>query len=219
MCNGDALGGISLQKGRRAAVKHSFRALEATCPRPGEFHPHFHVLLVVPGAYLEPHSPLYITQEEWAAMWRKALGADGKRIVDIRVTENCGEVAKYVTKPGGYLELTGEQWQCDDRVLERLHYGLASRRMIAWSRSLSRIRKELGFLDAEEQSEDLIDVGEDEDGEVWKVVRVLTYRGSRTKERRRAYRLRLQQDPHHSARHNEVQVPGRPLTEFTRGPA
>jgi hypothetical protein len=30
----------------QAAVKHSFRALEVTCPRPGEFHPHFHVLLV-----------------------------------------------------------------------------------------------------------------------------------------------------------------------------
>jgi hypothetical protein len=87
-------------------------------------------LLVVPGAYPEPHSPLYITQEEWAAMWPRALGADGKRIIDIRVTENYGEVAKYVTKPGGYLELTGEQWQCDDRVLETLHYGLASRRMI-----------------------------------------------------------------------------------------
>ena len=42
----------------QAAVRHSFRALEVTCPRPGEFHPHFHVLLVVPGAYLEPHSPL-----------------------------------------------------------------------------------------------------------------------------------------------------------------
>jgi hypothetical protein len=24
-------------------------------------------------------------------------------------------VAKYVTKPGGYFELTREQWQCDDR--------------------------------------------------------------------------------------------------------
>ena len=56
----------------QAAVKHSFRALEVTCPRPGELHPHFHVLLVVPGAYLEPHSPLYITQADWAAMWRKA---------------------------------------------------------------------------------------------------------------------------------------------------
>ena len=67
---------------------------------PGWFHPHFHVLLVVPPAYLEPDSPLYITQPEWEAMWRKALGAHGKRIIDIRVTENPGEVAKYVTKPG-----------------------------------------------------------------------------------------------------------------------
>jgi Replication protein len=161
-----------------------------TCSRPGEFHPHFHVLLVVPGAYLEPHSPLYITQAEWAVMWRKALGADGKRIIDIRVTENHGEVAKYVTKPGGYLELTGEQWQCDDRVLETLHYGRASRRMITWSRSLSPIRKALGFLDTEDQSEDLVDVGEDDDGLEWKVVKILTYRWSRNKEGRWAYRLR-----------------------------
>ena len=109
---------------------------------------------------LSPHSPLYITQTEWAAMWRKALGADGKRIIDIRVMENHGEVAKYVAKPGGYLELTGGQWQCDDRVLETLHYGLASRRMITWSRSLSPMRKALGFLDTEDQSEDLVDVGE-----------------------------------------------------------
>ena len=150
-----------------------------TCLRPGEFHPHFHVLLVVPGAYLEPHSPLYITQEEWVAIWRKALCADGKRIIDIRLTENHGEVAKYVIKPGGYLELTGEQWRCDDEVLETLHYGLANRRMIAWSRSLSAIRKELGFLDGDDQSEDLVDVGDDDDGLEWKVVKILTYRWSR----------------------------------------
>jgi hypothetical protein len=33
----------------------------------------------------------------------QGLGADGKRFIDIRVTENHGEVAKYVTKPGGSL--------------------------------------------------------------------------------------------------------------------
>src|SRR5215471_5576076 len=162
-----------------AAVKHFIPSLEVTCLRPGEFHPHFHVLLVVPGAYLEPHSPLYIMQEEWVAIWRKALCADGKRIIDIRLTENHGEVAKYVIKPGGYLELTGEQWRCDDEVLETLHYGLANRRMIAWSRSLSAIRKELGFLDGDDQSEDLVDVGDDDDGLEWKVVKILTYRWSR----------------------------------------
>ena len=37
--------------------------------------------------------------------------------------------------------------------------------MVAWSRSLSPIRKELGFLDDDEQSEDLVDVHEDESDE------------------------------------------------------
>jgi hypothetical protein len=123
-------------------------------------------------------------------MWRKALGADGRRIIDIRATENPGEVAKYVTKPGGYLELTGEQWQCDDQVLETLHDGLASRRMITWCRSLSPDRKQLGFLHTEDQSEDLVDVGDDDDDLEWKVLKILTYRWSHNKEWRSAYRLR-----------------------------
>jgi hypothetical protein len=146
-------------------------------------------LLVVPGAYLDPHSPLYVTQEEWAAMWRKALGADGKRIIDIRVTENPGEVAKYVTKPGAYLSLDADEWRCDSQTLEALHYGLAGRRMVTWSRSLSPIRKALKFLDDDgEVNEDLIDVGDDDDGEVWLVTRILTYRWTR-QAGRWAYRL------------------------------
>ena len=113
-----------------------------------------------------------------SAAWHRSQG-------NHLVTRNLVEygrsqyVAKYVTKPGGYLELTGEQWRCDDEVLETLHYGLANRRMIAWSRSLSAIRKELGFLDGDDQSEDLVDVGDDDDGLEWKVVKILTYRWSR----------------------------------------
>jgi hypothetical protein len=85
--------------------------------------------------------------------------------------------------------LVDDQWLCDDEVLETLHYGLANRRMIAWSRSLSPIRKSLGFLD-DEASEDLVDVGEEDDGVVWKCRRVLSYRWSRNAEGRWAYRLR-----------------------------
>jgi len=52
--------------------------------------------------------------------------------------------------------------------------------MLAWSRSLSPIRKALGFLDDDgEQSEDLIDVGDEDDGGNWRCVRVLTYRWTR----------------------------------------
>jgi plasmid rolling circle replication initiator protein Rep len=83
-------------------------ALEVTPGRNGTYHPHFHVLLIVPTKYFEPSSPLYISQAEWRVMWEQCLRADGRRIVDIRATENPGEVAKYVTKPGAYLKLDGD---------------------------------------------------------------------------------------------------------------
>ena len=75
-------------------------------------------------------------------------------------------------------------------MLETLRYGLASRRMITWSRSVSPIRNALGFLDTEDQSEDLVDVGDDDDDLEWKVLKILTYRWSHNKEWRSAYRLR-----------------------------
>ena len=52
--------------------------------------------------------------------------------------------------------------------------------MLAWSRSLSSIRKALGFLDDDGGTqEDLIDVGDEDDGLEWQCVRVLTYRWTR----------------------------------------
>jgi hypothetical protein len=65
------------------------------------------VLLIVPAKYFEPGSPSYIAQAEWRVMWEQCLRADGRRIVDIRVTENPREVAKYVTKPGACLKFDG----------------------------------------------------------------------------------------------------------------
>jgi hypothetical protein len=114
------------------------------------------VLLVIDESF-DALSRLYIPHGEWCAMWQRALRPTGRRVVDIRVTENPGEVAKYVTKPGAYLSLEGDEWRCDSQTLEALHYGLAGR--ITRSRSLSPIRKALKFLDDDgEASEDLIDV-------------------------------------------------------------
>jgi hypothetical protein len=185
-----AVGSLIRSRVVKRAVKHWFRALEVTCPRPGQFHPHFHVLLFVPAAYLEAHSALYITQAEWVRLWGQTLEVTDKRIIDIRVTENEGEVAKYVTKPSSYLELAGDQWRCESEVLESLHNGLASRRMLAWSRSLSSIRKALGFLDDDGGTqEDLIDVGDEDEGFEWQCARMLTYRWTRGEDGW-AYRLK-----------------------------
>jgi len=55
-------------------------------------------------------------------MWEKAVQASSRRVVGIRVTDNAGEVAKYITKPGAYLNLDGNgAWWCDPDRLETLH--------------------------------------------------------------------------------------------------
>jgi len=112
-----------------------------------------------------------------------------RRIVDIRFTENSGEVAKYVTKPGAYLKLDGAgAWWCDPERLETLHYVLGSRRVIGWSRSLSGIRRKLGFVEVED-FDDLVAVDEFDDGKAWVPFQEVLYRWRRNEEGWVAYHL------------------------------
>lgn len=101
--------------GREFPATAWLKALEITFPRPGEAHPHFHVLLAVRPSYF---SHGYITQREWVARWRQACKLDYDPVVDVRrvkpmqthpelafLGEALGglrEVAKYVTKPGDF---------------------------------------------------------------------------------------------------------------------
>jgi hypothetical protein len=68
---------------------------------------------------------------------------------------------------------------CDHERLETLHYALGSRRLIAWSRSLSEIWRKLGFL----EDDDFVD------GETWMPYREVVYRWCRNEEGRLAYHL------------------------------
>ena len=64
--------------------------------------------------------------------WQAALRTSDRRIVDVRVKEDPGNVAKYVTKSGAYLRLDGdERWWCEPDRLDTLHYALGNRRLIA----------------------------------------------------------------------------------------
>ena len=125
------------------------------------------LLLIVRAESFEASSPLYIERGEWRIMWEQCLRAEGRRIVDIRLAENPAEVAKYVTKPSAYLKFHGDgAWWSDRERLESLHYAQGSRRLIAWSRSLSEIRPKLGFLE-DDEFDDLVAVGQFDDGEAW----------------------------------------------------
>jgi len=71
--------GYSRLRKRKAwmrAVKASFRAVEVTRPRPGEFHPHVHILLLVDRRYFSKQHDLYIDQAEWARLWADCCGLD-----------------------------------------------------------------------------------------------------------------------------------------------
>jgi len=90
------------------------RSVEFTRNAPtGLWHPHIHVCIFVSKAeYFRRGSKLYISQKEWAALWRKALRATYTPVVDIRALKGLEsplndqgrdalrEVIKYQVKPG-----------------------------------------------------------------------------------------------------------------------
>lgn len=54
--------------------------------RPDYCHPHFHVLMAVPSSYFARD---YLSKDDWALMWQKALRADYKPVCDVRVVKPC----------------------------------------------------------------------------------------------------------------------------------
>jgi plasmid rolling circle replication initiator protein Rep len=66
----------------KRAVLHWFRALQVTPGRTRTYHPHFHVLLIVPAKYFELGSPSYIGQAEWRVMWEQRLRVDHPQVIN-----------------------------------------------------------------------------------------------------------------------------------------
>jgi plasmid rolling circle replication initiator protein Rep len=102
------------------------RTTEVTRGKDGTAHPHFHVLLMVPSSYFTKR---YLSQAEWAEMWRKALRLDYTPVVDIRAVKAATvngsgilpalrETLKYCVKPSDmkadvwwFLEITRQLWK------------------------------------------------------------------------------------------------------------
>ena len=91
-----------------------FRALEITYNTSREdYHPHFHVLIMVSASYFQRDRDLYIDRDEWLRMWQEVTGIPEITQVDIRrvkklrkgtaIESVAAEVAKYATKPGDYV--------------------------------------------------------------------------------------------------------------------
>lgn len=154
------------------AIRSWFKALEVTYnEEKNTYHPHFHVLLLVPKAYFDHGRGLYISQEQWLEMWRESTGIKEITQVDIRkvkkrskhesVESISAEVSKYATKPSSYLKQTADgNFNAPPKVIKTLHYALRNRRLVGYGGLFAKLRKKLKLEDIEKAS--LINISEDE---------------------------------------------------------
>lgn len=128
----------------KGSIRSFFRSFEVTYNSENDtYHPHFHVLLMVPKDYFTLKRGLYIDRNEWLSMWQESTGISEITQVDIRRVKKksknrpieaiISEVAKYAVKPSSYIqESTNGTYNADVKVVETLHYALKSRRLIAF---------------------------------------------------------------------------------------
>lgn len=159
----------------KPVVRSWFRALEVTYnARAKTYHPHFHILLMVPRAYFDKARDLYISHDEWLTMWQEVTGIPDITQVDIRrvrkrsrhgaLESASAEVAKYATKPSSYLsgDIKNGFVVDDPTVIEALHIALKNRRLTGFGGDFKRFRRELKQQDVEHA--DLVNVSDEHKG-------------------------------------------------------
>ena len=158
----------------KKAVRSWFRAVEVTYNKEkSTYHPHFHVLLMLPCNYFSKSRNLYIPQSRWLEMWRESTGLPEITQVDIRkwkpkgkhpqnsMSSLAAEAGKYMVKPSSYLNpLPSGEYVADPNVLKTLHDALKKRRLIGFGGLFKKLRKELKQSDIEQTN--LVNIDEDE---------------------------------------------------------
>lgn len=67
------------------AVRSWFKALEVTYNQKcDDFHPHYHVLLMVPKHYFNFKRDIYISRDKWLKLWQNVMGMSEITQVDVR---------------------------------------------------------------------------------------------------------------------------------------
>jgi plasmid rolling circle replication initiator protein Rep len=175
-------------KAFKTSIKGYFRALEVTKNRDpesesfGTYHPHFHVLLCVSPSYFKKKE-IYITQDNWTSLWKKAMKLDYTPIVHIQkvkakeklddletyekdlkkaIKEQNAilEVSKYPVKDTDVIKGNKVTDENVETVLA-LDNSLAYKRLIGYGGLLKEIHKELNLGDAE--NGDLVKISEDDE--------------------------------------------------------
>jgi len=139
-------------------------------------HPHFHCLLVVPSKYFDTKQNLYIKQEEWIQMWKKALRVDYYPSVDTRIikSKNGGDpIARAVAETVKYPLKTVDLKDMSVNLFEELTIQMKAKRTLAFGGIVKDYRKKL-VLDDVEDGDLIYDSLENE--EIWKRIKTLIYK-------------------------------------------
>lgn len=75
----------------------TYRHLEVTYN--GNYHPHLHCLMIVPGAYFAPAARIYLNAPELSEMWAIALGVDYQTVTAISRVDDLASWFGYLRKP------------------------------------------------------------------------------------------------------------------------
>lgn len=144
----------------KGAVKGFYRGCEITHNMHDDtYHPHLHVVLAVKPSYFKK---AYISQADWAELWRKALGVEYTPIIDIRRCRGgakaIAEACKYAVKPSDIINV--DDWELTVDSLRVLDVALDRRRFIGLGGILKEIHKQLQLDDME--NGDLLHTSEEE---------------------------------------------------------
>jgi len=139
-------------------------------------HPHFHCLFVVPTNYFNTNLDLYIKQNEWQIMWKKALRIDYNPSVDIRIVKAKGEtdpiakvVAETIKYPLKVLDLKSMSIDLFKELVQQMN----RKRALAFGGIVKEYRKKL-ILDDVEDGDLIYDSVENES--IWKRIKTLVYK-------------------------------------------
>ena len=157
----------------KRAVWGWFKALEVTCShrddKSSSYHPHFHILLAVPGEYFKGKN--YINQGRWLELWRESMKMPEITQVDVRkvkpnpkrenstaIESAAAEVGKYATKPSNYIMSFNGDFLVNGDVVDDLAVALKGARLTAFGGRMKEHYMKLGLEDVEDDKVDLIHV-------------------------------------------------------------
>jgi len=125
-------------------VQGWLRALEVTYNhRTGEYHPHFHAILLMDKPYFSKTNSRYMATEDWVQIWRTSARLEYDPVCDIRkvrknrenMAKTVAEIAKYTVKDNDFLQ--------NDDVIHVLTQALARKQLFATGGIMQKIARDL----------------------------------------------------------------------------